>query len=52
MKGFWAYVFGWLLISAGATGTGTVVIVVGMLIDWKWWLIGAVAFFVGFHWGR
>jgi hypothetical protein len=51
MKGFWAYVIGWLLISAGATGTGTVVIAVGMLIDWKWWLLGLVAFLWGVNSG-
>lgn len=47
MKGFFAYVIGWLLISAGATGTGTVVIAVGMLLDWKWWLLGLLAFLLG-----
>jgi hypothetical protein len=47
MKWLLAYLFGGLLISAGAAEVGLVVIFMGMIAHWKYWLAGIVAFFVG-----
>ena len=41
------YAIGGALISAGAGGIGSVVILFGILRDWRFWLIGCIAFLVG-----
>ena len=47
MKGWLAYLFGGVLVSAGAGEVGLVVIFMGIIAHWKWWLLGILAFFVG-----
>ncbi len=49
MKGWLAYLFGGLLVSAGAAEVGLVVIFMGMIAHWKYWLVGILAFFVGLY---
>ena len=50
MKGWLAYLFGGVLVSAGAAEVGLVVILAGMIAHWKYWLVGTVGFFVGANW--
>ena len=49
MKGWLAYLFGGFLVSGGAVEVGLVVLGLGMIVHWKWWLVGIVAFFVGVY---
>ena len=49
MKGWLAYLFGGLLISNGVAEVGLVLFGIGMIIHWKYWLAGIVAFFVGVY---
>ncbi|MBT4890119.1 MAG: hypothetical protein HON65_11265 [Rhodospirillales bacterium] len=52
MKAIAPYAIGGALMSAGAMGIGTVVLLYGVLRDWRFWLLGLAAFWVGFHFGR
>ena len=47
MKGLLAYVFGVLLINVGAVGLGVIIFGFGIVIHWKWWLVGAGSFIMG-----
>ena len=49
MKGLLAYLLGGLLFSAGAAEVGLVVIFIGMIGHWKYWLAGILAFCVGVY---
>ncbi len=49
MKGLLAYAIGGLLISGGAGGLGTIVIFLGIVAHWKYWLAGILAFFIGVY---
>ena len=50
VKGWLAYLFGGFLVSAGAAEVGLVVIFMGMVAHWKYWLAGILAFCVGVTW--
>ena len=50
MKGWLAYLFGGMLVSACAGEIGVVVILAGMIAHWKYWLAGVLAFCVGVSW--
>jgi hypothetical protein len=45
------YAIGFLLINAGVTEIGMLSVAVGMIRDWRIWLIGVGAFLIGFNWG-
>jgi len=47
MKGLLAYAIGGLLISSGAGGLGTIIICLGIVAHWKWWLLGVGSFLIG-----
>ena len=47
MKGLLAYFLGGLLVSAGAGGLGAIVIFLGVVAHWKWWLLGVGSFLIG-----
>ncbi len=47
MKGLWAYAIGALLISGGAGGLGAIIICLGIVAHWKWWLLGVGSFVIG-----
>ncbi len=47
MKGFLAYAIGGLLISGGAGGLGAIIICLGIVAHWKWWLLGVGSFLIG-----
>lgn len=49
MKGWLAYLFGGVLVSAGVGEVGLLVIFAGMVSHWKFWLVGILAFFVGVY---
>ena len=49
-KGWPAYLIGGILFSNGFVGVGMVVFGVGMIVDWKIWILGIAAFFVGLNW--
>ena len=49
-KGLLAYLFGGMLVSAGVGEIGVVVILLGVLSHWKYWLAGILAFCVGVTW--
>jgi len=49
-RGWLAYVVGGVLFSNGYSGAGLAVFSVGMIVDWKFWSLGIVAFFVGLNW--
>lgn len=42
------YALGGLLISAGAGSIGLLAICYAILRDWRFWLIGIMAFIIGF----
>ena len=48
--GWPAYLIGGVLFTYGYVGTGMVVFGIGMIVDFKVWILGIVAFFVGFNW--
>ena len=41
---------GGVLFSNGVVEVGLVVFLVGMIVDWKIWILGIAAFFVGLNW--
>jgi hypothetical protein len=47
MKGLLAYAIGALLITGGAGRLGTIVIILGIVAHWKWWLLGVGSFLIG-----
>ena len=47
MKGLLAYAIGGLLISSGAGGLGAIIICLGFVAHWKWWLLGVGSFLIG-----
>ena len=47
MKGLLAYAIGGLLISGGAGGLGTIVVCLGIVVHWKWCLLGVGSFLIG-----
>lgn len=51
-----AYIIGIVLMMNGLVGGGLIVFAVGMLIHWKFWVIGlftgTIAFFVGAGWQK
>jgi hypothetical protein len=47
MKGLLAYAIGGLLISSGAGGLGAIIICLGIVAHWKWWLLGVGSFLIG-----
>ncbi len=47
MKALLAYVIGGLLISGGVGGLGNIVIFLGIVAHWKWWLVGVGSFLIG-----
>ena len=47
MKGLLAYAIGVLLIIGGAGGLGAIVIFLGIVAHWKWWLLGVGSFLIG-----
>ncbi len=47
MKGLLAYAIGAHLISGGAGGLGTIIISLGIVAHWKWWLLGVGSFLIG-----
>ena len=49
MKGLLAYLFGGMLVSSGVGEIGVVMILLGVLSHWKYWLAGILAFFVGVY---
>lgn len=49
-KGWTAYLVGGLLFGNGFSNAGLAVFGIGMLVDWKFWLLGILAFYVGFTW--
>jgi len=49
MKGLLAYLFGGMSVSSGVGEIGVVVILVGFLSHWKYWLAGTLAFCVGVY---
>ncbi len=49
MKGWLAYLFGGVLVSAGVAEVGLVVIFMGMIAHWKYWLAGMLAFCLGVY---
>lgn len=46
-RGWLGYLIGGLLFSNGIAEVGLVVILMGMIADWKLWILGILAFFVG-----
>ncbi len=48
-KGWLAYLVGGVLVSNGVAEVGVVVFLVGVIADWKFWLLGILAFFVGVY---
>jgi hypothetical protein len=42
-----AYAIGGLLISSGAGGLGAIIICLGIVAHWKWWLLGVGSFLIG-----
>ncbi len=50
MKGWLAYLVGGLLFSNGVAEVGLVVFAIGMIVDFKVWILGILAFFVGLNW--
>lgn len=49
-RGWLGYLVGGLLFSNGLPGAGIAVFSVGMLVDWRYWIFGILAFFVGVNW--
>jgi hypothetical protein len=49
-RGWLGYLVGGMLFSNGFAGTGMVVFGVGMIADWKLWLMAIFSFCVGFSW--
>lgn len=49
MKGWMAYLIGGALFSNGLPGVGLAVFGIGLVADWKFWLAGILAFFVGVY---
>ncbi len=47
MKGLLAYAIGGFLISSGAGGLGAIIICLGIVVHWKWWLLGVGSFLIG-----
>ncbi len=47
MKGLLAYAIGGLLISSGADGLGAIIICLGIVAHWKWWVLGVGSFLIG-----
>lgn len=52
MKTIAPYVAGSALLSVGAGGAGALVLLYGVLRDWRFWLLGVISFMIGFHFGR
>lgn len=52
MKTIAPYVAGGALISVGAGGVGALVLIYGVLRDWRFWLLGVVSFMIGLNIGR
>lgn len=50
IKGWLGYLIGGALFSNGFAGTGAAVLGISMLIDWKIWILGILAFVIGFNW--
>lgn len=47
------YIVGISAMSVDATvGAGLLIFLVGVLIHWKMWIIGTIAFFVGAAWNK
>lgn len=44
------YAIGGMLVSAGAGGVGTLVILLGVIRDWRFWLLVVLGVGVGFWW--
>jgi len=49
-RGWVAYLAGGILFNSGFPGTGFAVFGIGILVDWKIWLLGIAAFIIGFNW--
>ena len=49
-RGWLAYLIGGMLFSNGFSGTGLAVFGIGMLVDFKFWILGVLAFVIGFNW--
>ena len=48
-RGWLAYLIGGVLFSNGIAEVGLVVFLIGMIVDWKIWFLGFLAFFVGVY---
>ena len=48
MKTLAPYAVGGILIGAGAGGAGFLIILYAILRDWRFWLVGAAAFAIGY----
>lgn len=44
-----AYFISIILIVSNVPGPGLIVFAIGMLIHWKYWIAGMLAFFIGFN---
>ncbi len=49
-RGWLAYLVGGALFSNGLPGAGLAVFGIGMIVDWRIWLLAILAFFVGLNW--
>ncbi len=48
-RGWLAYLVGGVLVSNGVAEVGLVVFLIGVIADWKVWILGFLAFFVGVY---
>ncbi len=48
-RGWLAYLIGGVLFGNGIAEVGLVVFLIGMIVDWKIWFLGLLAFFVGVY---
>ncbi len=48
-RGWLAYLVGGVLVSNGVAEVGLVVFLIGVIADWKVWILGILAFCVGVY---
>ncbi len=48
-RGWLAYLVGGVLVSNGVAEVGLVVFLIGVIVDWKVWILGILAFCVGVY---
>ncbi len=48
-RGWLAYLVGGVLVSNGVAEVGLVVFAIGMIVNFRIWLLGILAFFVGVY---